>query len=92
MSSARGQVGGTVVGVHLFRRVVDCAVERISGPAGARAAILLRHGPSGRMLTMGDAEPVHFPDRATAETFRLRFLDEVDAWEPVGADTVRQAA
>jgi hypothetical protein len=92
MAGTAEPVPGTVFGMDLLRRVVDCALERISGPAGARAAILLRHGPSGRMLTRGDTEPVHFPDRATAETFRLRFLDEVDAWEPVGSDAVREAA
>jgi hypothetical protein len=54
--------------------------------------LLLRHGPSGFVLTAGDAEPVRFADQASADAFGRRFLDEVEAWETVHPDDVRKAA
>lgn len=51
------------------------------------ARVVLRHTPSGQVLSHGDSRPVGFADRASAETFRVRFLDETDAWEPIARDT-----
>ena len=54
--------------------------------------MVLRHGPSGQVLAHADNRPVGFPDRATADTFRVRFLDEIDAWEAVASGAVCRAA
>jgi hypothetical protein len=47
--------------------------------------VVLRHLASGRFLTdsSDQEQPVRFRDHASARTFRLRFLDERDAWEAV---------
>lgn len=46
--------------------------------------VVLRHGPSGRVLDDGRAA-VRFACREDAEAFRARYLDERDAWRPVPA-------
>ncbi len=47
-------------------------------------AVLLRHAPSGTVLTSGPA-PVRFPSAAEACAFSARFLDEPAGWEVVPA-------
>ena len=58
--------------------------------------LFLRHGPSGLVLTVGDAtgnaQPVRFADQAAADEFGRRFLDEAEAWETVRPGDVRKAA
>ena len=79
--------------VQLLRRVVlfcDLAFEVIPGWPTARPVdrpVVLRHAPSGLVLTDGapQARPVRFRDSAAAAQFRRRFLDEFDAWEAVPA-------
>jgi hypothetical protein len=51
---------------------------------------MLRHAPSGVVLSTDG--PVRFTDRATAERFVRRFLDEPEAWEFVRADAGSRAA
>jgi len=56
------------------------------------AGVLLRHCPSGQVLSHADNRPVGFPDRATADNFRVRFLDENEAWEAVVSGAACRAA
>jgi hypothetical protein len=46
--------------------------------------VVLRHGPTGRLLFAGiDApEPVRFASPGAALDFRSRWLDEPQAWAP----------
>jgi uncharacterized iron-regulated membrane protein len=55
---------------------------------------VLRHGPSGHVLSDGsdDQRPVRFASRAAAGQFRTRFLDEADAWEALPAEDVEVRA
>ena len=50
--------------------------------------VVLRHEPSGRVLTDGSDphDPVRFPSRAAAGAFRARYLDEAGAWEALPAN------
>ncbi|MHB8466018.1 MAG: hypothetical protein ACYDH6_12510 [Acidimicrobiales bacterium] len=78
--------------MDVLRRAVDCAIDRVTARWRAPDGIVLRHAPSGRVLTSVDADPIEFEDAASAEEFGRRFLDEVDAWEIVRADAVCRAA
>jgi hypothetical protein len=81
--------------MELLRRVAELIWCGPFGAAAGDAPVVLRHAPSGLVLShgIGDAsEPVQFADRATAENFQRRFLDEVDAWEAVAPRAERQAA
>lgn len=79
--------------MELLRRVVDLTLTRVGGWCTPQSEVLLRHAPSGQVLTDGraPATPITFPDRATALSFQRRFLDEADAWEPVPATITRAA-
>jgi hypothetical protein len=88
-------VTGTVAAMDVLRRMVGCAIDRATGLAGAAVrsdVVVLRHRPSGLVLTDGVSEPVRFPDHETAEAFGRRFLDERDAWHPVPVVRVPRAA
>jgi hypothetical protein len=60
----------------LFR--IGISAWRLMRCAYPKQEMVLRHGPSGRLLIAGfdDAEPVRFPSPAAALAFRTRWLDE----------------
>jgi hypothetical protein len=55
---------------------------------------VLRHGPSGQVLTDGSERdrPVRFASRAAAGDFRTRFLDEAEGWEALPVEEVEAQA
>ena len=76
----------------LIGQARDQALSWLPGcepPAGAvaTAETVLRHAPSGLLLTDGSslAHAVRFPSPSAASAFRRRYLDEPDGWEPVAA-------
>ncbi len=78
------------------RMRLPCRLLRLRPwPPAAGGPVVLRHAPSGQVLTDGsaDAAPVCFPSAAAARAFRARWLDEADGWEvaPVAGEAERAA-
>jgi len=75
------------------RRLVTQAWEWLPRP-GAGSEVVLRHAPSGRVLTDGSpgAEALRFASLAEAAAFRLQYLDEASAWEPIPAEAYESRA
>ena len=74
-------------------RFVRTALDHVLG-SGDRAEVILRHGPSGFVLTDGASypRPVRFASAADAATFCRRFLDEAPAWQAVEAAEIDEQA
>jgi hypothetical protein len=72
-----------------LRRMVTQAWGFLPWPAEG-GDVVLRHEPSGHLLTDGADRhrPVRFSSRAEAGAFRARYLDEAAAWETLPVEQV----
>ena len=82
---------GTVKDMRCVARFLRFLLPADEGHDEGHGDMLLRHAPSGAVLTAGSAGPfgegpaVRFPSAAAAFAFSARFLDEAASWEPVPA-------